>query len=265
MIFLFVGVFTVTGTDNEGHSIHQWNWWFVVMTILACVVFRVIGVLLLSAIANIYRINKLSWTEQLIMMYGGLRGGVAFALVLLIEEDFAPHAKMFVTTTLAMVYWTVFVQGITIKPVVLYFRVKKKTEAEPCLTERITNRMMDSAKTAIEDILGDNSEIPIRFRNFYKSIDENILKPFLLRDNVSKDPKFLSTFVSIQENDAREYIRQMSVKDQQGQVPTKINVAAVKETVTDKTIFETPAEGYDNGGFQEEAKSTDDKEVQNQD
>ena len=88
----------------------RWNWWFVVMTILACVVFRVIGVLLLSAIANMYRINKLSWTEQLIMMYGGLRGGVAFALVLLIDEAFAPHAKMFVTTTLAMVYWTVFFQ-----------------------------------------------------------------------------------------------------------------------------------------------------------
>ena len=80
------------------------------MTILACVLFRVIGVLLLSAVANIYRINKLSWTEQLIMMYGGLRGGVAFALVLLIDEGFAPHAKMFVTTTLAMVYWTVFFQ-----------------------------------------------------------------------------------------------------------------------------------------------------------
>ena len=130
--------------------------------------------MILSFIANRYRIKKLNWTEQLIMMYGGLRGGVAFALVLLIEEEFAPHAKMFVTTTLAMVYWTVFVQVITIKPVVLYFRVKKKTEAEPCLTERITNRMMDGAKTAIEDILGDNSEIPIRFRNWYKvSSDKN--------------------------------------------------------------------------------------------
>ena len=59
-------------------------------------------------------------------------------------------------------------QGITIKPVVLFFRVKKKSETEPSLTERITNRIMDGAKTAIEDILGDNSEIPIRFRNFYK-------------------------------------------------------------------------------------------------
>ena len=51
---------------------------------------------------------------------------------------------------------------------VLYFRVKKKKEAELCLTERITNRVMDKAKEAIEDILGDNSEIPIRFRNWYK-------------------------------------------------------------------------------------------------
>ena len=66
---------------------------------------RVIGVLILASLANQFRIKKLSWTEQLIMMYGGLRGGVAFALVLLLEQEFAPHAKMFVTTTLAMVCW----------------------------------------------------------------------------------------------------------------------------------------------------------------
>ena len=74
---------------------------------------RVIGVLILAYFANRFRIKKLNWTEQLIMMYGGLRGGVAFALVLLLEESFAPNAKMFVTTTLAMVYWTVFVQVIS--------------------------------------------------------------------------------------------------------------------------------------------------------
>ena len=73
-------------------------------------IFRVLGVLILAAIANRYRIKKLNWTEQLIMMYGGLRGGVAFALVLSLSPHFAPHTKMFITTTLAMVYWTVFVQ-----------------------------------------------------------------------------------------------------------------------------------------------------------
>ena len=40
------------------------------------------------------------------------------------------------------------------------------------LTERITNRLMDGTKTAIEDIIGDNSEIPIRVRNLYKVRDK---------------------------------------------------------------------------------------------
>ena len=74
MIFLFLGVFTI-------NDIHEWNWAFIICTIACCLVFRVIGVLLLVAIANRFRIKKLDWLEQFIMMYGGLRGGVAFALV----------------------------------------------------------------------------------------------------------------------------------------------------------------------------------------
>ena len=65
-------------------------------------------------------------------------------------------------------YMKVIFQGITIKPVVLYFRVKKKKDVVESLNERITNRLMDGTKTAIEDIIDDNSEIPIRVRNLYK-------------------------------------------------------------------------------------------------
>ena len=51
---------------------------------------------------------------------------------------------------------------------VLYFKVKKRSEAEAILTERITNRLMDHAKNGMEDILGDNSEVPMKVRNWYK-------------------------------------------------------------------------------------------------
>ena len=49
-----------------------------------------------------------------------------------------PHAPMFVTTTIAVVYWTVFVQGITIKPLVKFLNVKTANEKvrirhRPCL------------------------------------------------------------------------------------------------------------------------------------
>merc|ERR1719186_1382872 len=233
---------------------------------ITCIICRVIGVLILSFIANRYRIKKLNMTEQFIMMYGGLRGGVAFALVLLISEEFAPHAKMFVTTTLAMVYWTVFVQGITIKPMVLYFKVKKRVDSEPCLTERITNRLMDNAKTGMEDILGDNSEVPMRFRNWYKSIDESILKPLLLRDNKYRDPKVLETFENIQTKDAIEYVKKQSLV-QSAEKVKKLNavIAGFKKTskITQSVIVEDEIKdssskaSYDNKAFFPEPEEVD--------
>ena len=65
---------------------------------------------MLCKIANNYRLQKLGAVDQFVMMYGGLRGAVAFALVLLVDHEVVPHAHMFVTTTIAVVYWTVFVQ-----------------------------------------------------------------------------------------------------------------------------------------------------------
>ena len=36
----------------------------------------------------------------------------------------------------------------------------------------------------MQDILGDNSEVPMRVRNWYKSLNEAVLKPLLLRPEV---------------------------------------------------------------------------------
>jgi NhaP-type Na+/H+ or K+/H+ antiporter len=43
------------------------------------------GVIILVYMANKFRIHKLSKVDQFVMSYGGLRGAVAFALVLLID------------------------------------------------------------------------------------------------------------------------------------------------------------------------------------
>merc|ERR1711970_1456185 len=168
--------------------------------------FDQLGTILLMAVVgtifNRFRIKKLDWLEQFIMMYGGLRGGVAFALVLTITEDVAPHAKMFVTATLAMVYFTVFVQGITIGPLVRLLKVRTRKSAEPSMAVRVTERLMDQAKTGIEDILGDNSEVPLRMRNWYKGVADKYIKPLLLRPEARADDKMLETFEVLQTQDA---------------------------------------------------------------
>ena len=66
--------------------------------------------ILLTAIANHFRLNKLTKVDKFVMSYGGLRGAVAFALVLLINPQHVKLQPMFVTTTIAVIYFTVFFQ-----------------------------------------------------------------------------------------------------------------------------------------------------------
>lgn len=66
--------------------------------------------MVLTAVANRFRLHKLDKVEKFVMSYGGLRGAVAFALVLLIDPKHVPLQPMFVTTTIAVIYFTVFIQ-----------------------------------------------------------------------------------------------------------------------------------------------------------
>jgi len=225
IIFMFLGVATI-------HDDHDWNWWFVVLTIGFCTLFRCLGVIVLVAIANRYRIQKLGAVDQFVMMYGGLRGAVAFALVLLIDPHVVPHAPMFVTTTIAMVYWTVFVQGITIKPLVKFLNVKTMTEKEPSMNERITGRFMDHIMAGMEGILGEYGNL--RLRDMYKHIDNRYIKPCLLRENHVKDPKIIETYQAITTNEVEEYMKRnpASVMDMQ-----KKN--DLKESKSVSTLFST--------------------------
>merc|ERR1712128_68692 len=69
------------------------------------------------------------------MSFAGLRGGMAFSLVLMIDKNLFPEARMFKSTTLIIILFTVFVQGGTIKYWVKLFDIKKKTENEITILE----------------------------------------------------------------------------------------------------------------------------------
>lgn len=147
VIFLFLGVCTVTDT-------HDWNTMFVILTIVFALVFRALGVVIFTTIANRFRLHKLTGIEQFIMSYGGLRGAVAFALILVVNEHIIPTKKMMVTTIIAIVYFTVFLQGMTIGPLVKILKVPRANKFEMSMNERINSRLMDHIMAGIEDISG---------------------------------------------------------------------------------------------------------------
>ena len=161
--------------------------------------------LIFGALANRFRLYKLGPIEQFIMSYGGMRGGVAFALVLMVNAEHVPHAPMFVTTTLAVVFWTSFVQGITIKPLVKIFGVKTMEEKNPTMNERLGVRVFDHAVSAIVGVLGEFDGQ--RQREMYRNFDNKFIKPWLLREPPVKDAKIVETFQKRIEDDAIQFMK----------------------------------------------------------
>ncbi|KAM7352991.1 na[+]/H[+] hydrogen exchanger 2 isoform 14-T16 [Cochliomyia hominivorax] len=230
VIFMFLGVATVNNN-------HVWNTWFVILTILFCSVFRIIGVIVLSAIANRFRLHKLSRVDQFVMSYGGLRGAVAFALVLLINEDLVPQKNMFVTTTIAVIYFTVFLQGITIKPLVKILNVKRANKRKPTMNERIHERFMDHLMAGIEDIIGKTGNYNVRDK--FKRFDNRFIRPLLIRDLKGAEPKIIETYSKLTMRDAIEVMRRNPSTI--GQITGTESMSALFRNYTNNCIGGSPS------------------------
>lgn len=68
------------------------------------------GVVLQTYVLNRFRLIPLDRIDQVVMSYGGLRGAVAFALVILLDRDKVKAKDYFVATTIVVVFFTVIVQ-----------------------------------------------------------------------------------------------------------------------------------------------------------
>lgn len=139
------------------------------------------GVLFLTWILNKFRLVPLEFIDQVIMSYGGLRGAVAYGLATMLDDSRIKEKekKLMVCTTLIVVYFTVVLQvnallsrswlqsqvtrllfscfltlnketlcsnlfvlqGITMKPLVTWLKVKRAAVSEPTLIEKVQNKV----------------------------------------------------------------------------------------------------------------------------
>uniref|UniRef100_A0A914YMK6 Sodium/hydrogen exchanger n=1 Tax=Panagrolaimus superbus TaxID=310955 RepID=A0A914YMK6_9BILA len=155
IIFMFLGLSTISST-------HLWDTNFVIITIAACSIYRTIGVLIQCTILNQFRTKQFTYLDQFVLSYGGLRGAIAFGLAVSMPEMIVAKS-MFVTTTITVVFFTVFLQGITIRPLLNWLKVERLDEDyQTTLAEDIFTRYIDYTMTGIEDIAGQRGKHSIR-------------------------------------------------------------------------------------------------------
>ncbi|XP_066504797.1 sodium/hydrogen exchanger 2-like isoform X2 [Hoplias malabaricus] len=176
LIFIFLGVSTI-------QDVHMWSWPFICSTLFLCLLWRTLGVLLLTAVVNKLRRNAVTFRDQFIIAYGGLRGAICFSLVFLTNE--LPKKNLFITTTIVVILFTVFVQGMTIKPLVELLDVKKKKRVLPTVSEEIHCRLLDHLLSGIEDVVGYWGQH--YWKDKFEQFNTKYLKRFLIRED--KQPK----------------------------------------------------------------------------
>ncbi|XP_002913541.2 sodium/hydrogen exchanger 4 isoform X1 [Ailuropoda melanoleuca] len=176
LIFIFMGVSTI------GKN-HEWNWAFICFTVVFCQIWRAISVFALFYISNQFRTFPFSIKDQCIIFYSGVRGAGSFSLAFLLPLSLFPRKKMFVTATLVVIYFTVFIQGVTIGPLVRYLDVKKTNKKES-INEELHIRLMDHLKAGIEDVCGQWSHYQVRDK--FKKFDHRYLRKILIRKNQPK-------------------------------------------------------------------------------
>ncbi|XP_032934460.1 sodium/hydrogen exchanger 3 isoform X1 [Catharus ustulatus] len=199
IIFMFLGISAVDP------KIWRWNTAFILLTLVFISVYRVIGVIIQTWILNRYRTVQLEIIDQVVMSYGGLRGAVAFALVALLDKDKVKDRDLFVSTTIIVVFFTVIFQGLTIKPLVQWLKVKKTEHREPKLNEKLHGRAFDHILSAIEDISGQIGHHYLRDK--WTNFDRKFLRKLLMRKSAQKSrDQILNVFHELNLKDAISYV-----------------------------------------------------------
>uniref|UniRef100_A0A8C1SNV2 Sodium/hydrogen exchanger n=1 Tax=Cyprinus carpio TaxID=7962 RepID=A0A8C1SNV2_CYPCA len=158
----------------------------------------------LTFVINKFRIVKLTSKDQFIIAYGGLRGAIAFSLVYLLNTDHFPKRNMFLTAIITVIFFTVFVQGMTIRPLVDLLAVKKKQETKRSINEEIHTQFLDHLLTGIEDICGHYGHH--HWKDKLNRFNKKYVKKCLIAGERSKEPQLIAFYHKMEMKQAIELV-----------------------------------------------------------
>ncbi|KTG40706.1 hypothetical protein cypCar_00024941 [Cyprinus carpio] len=159
LIFIFLGVSTVAGP-------HEWNWIFVVATLIFCLVARVLEALLFGECPEVVNV------------------GIFFFSVLM---------NVFFDS-----------KGMTIRPLVDLLAVKKKQETKRSINEEIHTQFLDHLLTGIEDICGHYGHH--HWKDKLNRFNKKYVKKCLIAGERSKEPQLIAFYHKMEMKQAIELV-----------------------------------------------------------
>ena len=84
------------------------------MALLSITLYRFMSVFGLTFILNRFRKERIPYKDQLVMSLSGLRGAIAFSLTTLVPPNLLPHIHQMLSTCIAIILFTSFIQGIKV-------------------------------------------------------------------------------------------------------------------------------------------------------
>ena len=108
-IFAYVGISVPIMMDNVKFSL-------VLIGCVALVASRAVSIFSVSLVVNAFRKVKIPFSHQVVMVYGGLRGAVAFYLALEVHSE---YSSLITTTTIALIIFSVVGLGATTTPLLV--------------------------------------------------------------------------------------------------------------------------------------------------
>ncbi|KAJ6249004.1 sodium/hydrogen exchanger [Anaeramoeba flamelloides] len=118
------------------------KWKLILLSLLLCLISRFFNVYPLVWVINIFKPikHKFQQKEQFVLWFAGLRGAIAFALTLMLTGE---HGHIIMTTTLTIVFFTVFVFGGLTQPVLKKLDLAFKDEDEPLYKQKKKTRFLE--------------------------------------------------------------------------------------------------------------------------
>ncbi|XP_029938306.1 sodium/hydrogen exchanger 7 [Salarias fasciatus] len=150
---------------------------FIIGAFISIFIGRALNIYPLSFLLNLGRRHKINQNFQHMMMFAGLRGAMAFALAI---RDTATYARqMMFTTTLLIVFFTVWVFGGGTTPMLSWLHIRVDVDPDQDLQPCVDNfQVLQGDGSQAEGQSKTKQESAWLFRLWY-TFDHNYLKPIL--------------------------------------------------------------------------------------